>query len=154
ADDPTAVFWNAAGVARVDADKSELEFNHANWPADLRFDHISYVFHTKRIPGAFALHARSLSMDPMIETTAYQPDPNQGTGNTFDAGMMTAGLTYSRSFTDKFSAGVTGNFVHEGLADLNQQTFTFDVGTLYDVGVAGMKIGMAISNIGSQIRFI
>ena len=154
ADDPSAVFWNAAGLARIDPEKSELQFHHANWPADLRFDQITYVFHVKRIPGALGVSVRALSMDPMVETTAYQPDPNQGTGNTFDAGMMTAGLTYARSFTDKFSAGVTGNFVHEGLADLSQQTFTFDVGTLYDVGVVGMKIGMGISNIGSQIQFI
>lgn len=154
ADDASAVFWNAAGIARIDPDKSELQFNHANWPADLSWDQAAYVFHVKRIPGAFALHARSLSMDPMIETTAYQSDPNQGTGNTFDAGMLTAGVSYARSFTDKFSAGVTANFVHEGLAEFSQQTFAFDVGTLYDVGTLGMKIGMAISNIGSQIRFI
>ncbi len=148
------MFWNAAGIARLDPDKSALQFNHATWPADLRFDQAAYVFHVKRIPGAFAVHARALSMDPMIETTAYQPDPDQGTGKTFDAGAMTAGVTYARSFTDKFSAGVTGNFVHEGLADLSQQTFTFDIGTLYDVGTLGMKIGMAISNIGSQMKFI
>jgi hypothetical protein len=154
ADDGSAVFWNAAGIARIDQDKSELQFNHANWPADLSFDQAGYVFHMKRIPGAFAVHARALSMDPMIETTAYQPDPNQGTGNTFDAGMLTAGVTYARSFTDKFSAGVTANFIHEGLAEFSQQTFAFDVGTLYDVGTLGMKIGMAISNIGSQIKFI
>ena len=151
ADDATAVFWNAAGVARIDPDKSELSLNHANWPAELSFDMVSYVFHVKRIPGAFAVHGRALSMDPMEERTAYQPD---GTGQTFDAGMMTAGVTYARSFTDKFSAGVTANLVHEGLADLSQQTFAFDVGTLYDVGTMGMKIGMAISNIGSQIQFI
>ena len=154
ADDPSAVFWNAAGIARIDADKSELQFNHANWIADLRFDQVAYVFHVKRLPGTWAVHARSLSMNPMIETTSYQPDPNQGTGETFDAGMMTAGVTYARSFTDKFSAGVTGSLVHEGLADLSQQTFTFDIGTLYDVGALGMKIGMAISSIGSQIKFI
>lgn len=154
ADDPSAVFWNAAGIARIDADKSQLQFNHANWPADLRFDQVAYVFHVKRLPGTWAVHARSLSMNPMIETTSYQPDPNQGTGETFDAGMMTAGVTYARSFTDKFSAGVTGSLVHEGLADLSQQTFTFDIGTLYDVGALGMKIGMAISSIGSQIKFI
>ncbi len=154
ADDPSAVFWNAAGIARIDADKSELQFNHANWIADLRFDQVAYVFHVKRLPGTWAVHARSLSMNPMIETTSYQPDPNQGTGQTFDAGMMTAGVTYARSFTDKFSAGVTGSLVHEGLADLSQQTFTFDIGTLYDVGALGMKIGMAISSIGSQIKFI
>jgi hypothetical protein len=115
---------------------------------------VGYVFHLKKIPGAFGVHARTLSMNPMVETTSFQPDPIVGTGNTFDAGMMTAGLTYARSFTDKFSAGVTANFVHEGLAEFSQQTFAFDVGTLYDVGTMGMKIGMAISNMGSQIRFI
>ena len=29
-----------------------------------------------------------------------------------------------------------------------------DIGTLYDVGALGMRIGMAISNIGSQVTFI
>ena len=151
ADDASATFWNAAGIARIDPNKSELSLNHANWIADMSFDQISYVFHVKRIPGAISVHARALTMNPM---TAYQPDPVEGTGRTFDAGMMTAGLTYARSFTDKFSAGVTANFVHEGLAEFNQQTYAFDVGTLYDVGVLGMKIGMTISNIGSQVKFI
>lgn len=154
ADDASALFWNAAGIARIDPDKSELSLNHANWPAELSFDQIGYVFHVKRIPGAFGLHARALTMDPMVETTAFQPDPDIGTGRTFDAGMMAAGLTYSRSFTDKFSAGVTGNFIHEGLAEFSQQTFSIDVGTLYDVGTLGMRIGMSINNIGSQIKFI
>ena len=153
-DDATALFWNAAGIARIDPDKSELSLNHANWPAELSFDQIGYVFHIKRFPGAFGVSARALSMDPMVETTSFQPDPNVGTGNTFDAGMMAAGVTYARSFTDKFSAGVTANMIHEGLADVSQQTFAFDIGTLYDVGTLGMKIGMAISNMGSQIKFI
>ena len=154
ADDATAVYWNAAGIARIDPDKSELSLNHANWPAELSFDQITYVFHMRRIPGAFAIHARSLSMQPMVETTAYQPDPIIGTGKTFDAGMMSVGLTYARSFTDKFSAGVTGDYISEGLAEFTQSTVAFDIGTLYDVGTLGMRIGMAISNIGSQISFI
>lgn len=151
ADDATAVFWNAAGVARVDPDKSQLSLNHATWPADLSFDQVTYVFHMKKIPGAFAVHARALSMAPMEETTAFQPF---GTGQMFDAGMLAAGVTYARSFTDKFSAGVTASMIHTGLADLTQQTFAADLGTLYDVGAAGMKIGMAIQNIGSQEKFI
>ena len=154
ADDASALFWNAAGIARLDPDKSELSLNHASWPAELSFDQIGYVFHLKKIPGAFGIHGRALTMDPMVEVNSYQPDPTVGTGNTFDAGMMTFGITYARSFTDKFSAGVTANMVHEGLAEFSQQTFAFDIGTLYDVGTMGMKIGMAIANIGSQIRFI
>jgi hypothetical protein len=150
-DDATSVYWNAAGIARVDPDKSVVSLNHANWPAGLSFDQMSYVFHMRRIPGAFAVHARALTMQPMTVTTAYQPN---GTGETFDAGMMTLGLTYARSFTDKFSAGATGNFVSEGLAEFSQQAMAFDIGTLYDVGTLGMRIGMSISNIGSEMQFI
>lgn len=151
ADDATALYYNAAGIARIDGDRSELTLNHATWPAELSFDQVGYVFHFKKIPGAFGLSARALTMTPMEETTAYQPN---GTGRTFDAGMMAFGFTYARSFTDKFSAGATVNLVHEGLAELSEQAVTFDLGTLYDVGTAGMKIGMAIQNIGSQIQFI
>jgi long-subunit fatty acid transport protein len=151
ADDASSVFWNAAGIARIDADKSQVSLNHANWPADLSFDQVGYVFHMKKIPGAFAVHARALTMEPMPVTTSFQP---YGTGETFDAGMLAAGVTYARSFTDKFSAGLTMNMIHTGLADLSQQTFSMDLGTLYDVGAAGMKIGMAIQNIGSQEKFI
>jgi len=153
-DDATALYWNAAGIARIDPDKSQLTLNHANWPAELSFDQAGYVFHFRKIPGAIGVQIRALTMQPMVETTAYQPDPNVGTGNTFDAGMLAAGLTYARSFTDKFSAGLTFNFINEGLAEFSQQTYAFDVGTLYDVGTLGMKIGMAISNIGSEMQFI
>ncbi len=151
ADDATSVFWNAAGIARVDPDKSQLSLNHASWPADLSYDQVGYVFHMKKIPGAFAVHARTLTMQPMEVTTAFQPT---GTGQTFDAGMLAAGVTYARYFTDKFSAGLTANMIHTGLADLSQQTFSIDLGTLYDVGAAGMRIGMAIQNIGSTEKFI
>jgi long-subunit fatty acid transport protein len=95
ADDASAVFWNAAGIARIDPEKSQLSLNHANWPADLSFDQVGYVFHMKKIPGAFSVHARALTMQPMEVTTAFQPT---GTGETFDAGMVAAGLTYARSF--------------------------------------------------------
>src|SRR6266536_6612464 len=74
ADDATALFWNAAGIARIDPDKSEFSFNHAVWPAELQFTQAGYVFHIKRFPGAFGLNFRSLYMDPIIETTAFQPN--------------------------------------------------------------------------------
>lgn len=154
ADDATALYWNAAGIARLNPDKSQLSLNHASWVADLSFDQIGYVFHIKKIPGAFGISARALSMDPMVETTAYQPDPVVGTGRTFDAGMMAVGLTYARSFTDKFSAGVTANLINEGLAEFSQQTYAMDIGTLYDVGIHGMRIGMTITSMGSQVKFI
>jgi hypothetical protein len=151
ADDASAVFWNPAGIARLEEDKTQLLGNVATWPADLKFYQGTVVFHVKGLPGAVALHARSLSMSQEPERTAYRPD---GTGLTFDAGYSTFGLTYARSLTDKFTVGLNANLVQLGLAEFKQSTVTFDLGTLYDVGTLGMKIGMGIQNIGSQVQFI
>ena len=35
ADDATALYWNAAGIARIETDKSQLSLNHAGWLADM-----------------------------------------------------------------------------------------------------------------------
>lgn len=151
ADDASAVFWNPAGIARLDEDKQELAGNVASWPADLKFYQGTLVFHLKGLPGALAVHARSLAMADEPERTSFRPD---GTGQFFDAGYTTFGATYARNLTDKFSVGVNGNLVQLGLAEFSEQTVTFDLGTLYDVGTLGMKIGMTIQNIGSQVKFI
>ena len=132
ADDASALFWNAAGIARIDTDKSELSINHASWPADLGFDQIGYVFHLKKIPGAIGVQARALTMDPMTETTSFQPDPNVGTGNTFDAGMLAVGVgTPARSRTNSAPASRRASSTRAG--GFSQQTYAFDPG-FYDVG--------------------
>ena len=151
ADDPSAVFWNPSGLARLDEDKTSVMVNHLEWPASVNVDQATLVFHIKKLPGALAINARSLTVADEPVRDSFHPD---GTGEFFDAGYTSFGATYARSFTDKFSAGASINLVKLGLAEFNQQTISFDLGTLYDVGVAGMKIGFAIQNIGGQVQFI
>jgi len=151
ADDPSAVYWNPAGLARLDIDKTSVMVNHTEWPASVNVDQATLVFHIKSLAGALAVNARSLTVADEPVRDSFRPD---GTGEYFDAGYSTFGLTYSRSFTDKFSAGASINLVKLGLAEFSQETISFDLGTLYDVGVAGMKIGFAIQNIGGQVQFI
>jgi hypothetical protein len=151
ADDPSAVFWNPAGLARLEEDKTSVMVNHIEWPASVNIDQATLVFHVKGLPGAVAVNARSLSVADEPVRDSFRPD---GTGEFFDAGYTSFGATYARSFTDKFSAGASINLVRLGLAEFSQETITFDLGTLYDVGVAGMKIGFAIQNIGGQVQFI
>ena len=125
--------------------------NHTEWPASVNVDQATLVFHIKSLAGALAVNARSLTVADEPVRDSFRPD---GTGEYFDAGYSSFGATYSRSFTDKFSAGASINLVKLGLAEFSQETISFDLGTLYDVGVAGMKIGFAIQNIGGQVQFI
>jgi hypothetical protein len=149
ADDATAVYWNPAGIARLSGQTVTL--NHTAWPADILFDQAAYVFNVKFIPGMIGVNVRALTMSRDIVRTTYLPE---GTGDTFDAGEWAYGISYARSLTDKFSAGFSLNYVQTGLADIKGKSTTFDFGTLYDIGVMGAKIGMAIQNIGSDMTFI
>jgi len=150
-DDPTAVFWNPSGIARLNEDETNVQVNHLTWPADVAVDQAVLAFKIGKIPGLWAINARSLTIDDQPVRDSFRPD---GTGVYFDAGYTSFGATYARSFTDKFSAGGTINLVRMGLADYKTETITFDLGTLYDVGVAGMKIGFAIQSIGGVVQFI
>jgi hypothetical protein len=148
-EDPISVFWNPAGIARLDG--QALTFNHATWPADIRISQAAYVFSPgRRFPGKLAISARSLWMDVEPVRTPYRP---QGTGEFWDAGEMALGVSYARAFTDKFAAGVTFNYFKSGLADVTAQTMTVDFGTMYNTGVRGFRIGIAIQNIGSDMEY-
>ena len=149
ADDASAVFWNPAGVSRLSG--SIATVNHAVWPTDISLTQAAYIFNVGFMPGMFAVQARSLYLSDMERTTVYHPD---GDGTFFDAGDTAFGLTYSRSLTDKFSAGVTANFVHSGLDDISDNVLAFDFGTLYDTGFRSLRIGMAIQNIGGEFVYI
>jgi len=148
ADDAEAVYWNPAGIVGVRG--SQLSINQTEWPADIKLSYLAWVFNPRSIPGTFALSARALWMDPQIERTAYQPE---GTGRLFDSGMSSLGLTYSRYFTDKFSAGATLHYVHMGLSDVSVNTSVADIGILYRIGIRGMRVGMAIQSLGGEVTF-
>ena len=149
ADDASAVYWNPAGIARLSG--QTISLNHTSWPADILFDQAAYVFGVKWIPGMFGVNVRALTMSRDKVRTTYLPD---GTGETFDAGEWAYGLSYARSLTDKFSAGLSINYIQTGLDDITGSSTTFDFGTLYDIGILGAKIGMSIQNIGSEMTFI
>ena len=148
ADDAEAVYWNPAGIVGVRG--SQLNISQTEWPADIKLSFAAWVFNPRSIPGTFALSARALWMDPQVERTAFQPE---GTGRLFDSGMSSLGLTYSRFFTDKFSAGATLHYVHMGLADVAVNTSVADIGILYRIGIRGMRIGMTIQSLGGDMQF-
>lgn len=147
-DDASATYWNPAGIAAVKG--SQVTLNHSTWPAELSHEYASYVFSYKFIPGVLGISATVLQMDPMAETTEFR---QEGTGYQFDAGSMAFGFTYARMFTDRFSFGGTVKWIHEGLADYAGETVAFDLGTLYDIGFRGIRLGMCFQNMGSGYTF-
>jgi len=148
ANDATATYWNPAGL--VDMTRTSISLNHTWWPADISLAYASAGFTLPFVPGTFGVSARSLSMDPQIERTIYLPD---GTGQTFDAGDMSFGMSYAKFFTDKFSSGATVHFIHSGLAEKSVNTFAVDFGLVYRIGLWGMRLGMLIQSLGGEVNY-
>lgn len=148
ADDASAVFWNPGGLVNVTG--NEVSLNHVVWAADTKLSTAVMAFSPRSIPGTLALSIRSYWMDPQLERTAYLPE---GTGRTFDAGTTSLGLSYSKFFTDKFSAGLTLNYLHMGLAETAVNTGALDFGIMYRIGIRDLKLGMVIQNLGGKFTF-
>jgi hypothetical protein len=147
-DDATAVFWNPGGLVNVKT--NEVSVNHVVWAADTKLSTAIVAFNPRSIPGTLALSVRSFWMDPQLVRTAYIPE---GTGEEFDAGTTTFGLSYARFFTDKFSAGVTLNYLHMGLAETAVNTGSLDFGIMYRIGIKDLKLGMVIQHLGGKFTF-
>ncbi len=148
ANDGAATYWNPAGM--VDLTKTSVSLNHTFWMADIDLDYASGVFTLPFVPGTFGVSARALTLDPQIVRTIERPE---GTGQTFDAGDMSFGVSYAKFFTDKFSSGVTLHFVHSGLADQSVNTLAVDFGLIYRIGFRGMRLGMMIQSLGSKVDY-
>src|SRR2546426_7784947 len=47
ANDPSAIYWNPAGLASLQ--RQELLLSHVEWPADIRYEHAAWVLPVQRL---------------------------------------------------------------------------------------------------------
>jgi len=72
---------------------------------------------------------------------------------TYNASFITAGLSYARVFTDRISAGATFKVVSESIDDVSASAVAVDMGMTYVVGETGLRLGVALKNIGTDIQY-
>jgi hypothetical protein len=148
ADDPSALYWNPAGIAA--ADKFSASFVHTDWLMDLNFDVVDAILPIKNA-GVLGAQAVFLTMPDQEITTTAQGEQD-GTGLFYSSGSMALGLSFSRAFTDRFKLGLTAKYVREWIWHESASTFAFDIGSLYRTTFHDLRIGVAVTNFGGEMR--
>lgn len=101
--------------------------------------------------GAIGLSLHSLDFGDVPVTTVLQPE---GTGANLALAFLNVGLTYSYTFEEAVSVGVTLRGVTEGTSDVSAFGFAIDAGIQYMTGENDeFKFGVSLRNVGSRMRF-
>ncbi len=141
--DLTAIYWNPAGVADVKGFSANATYT--SW-----FAGFNQMYAAFNLPlGNFNIAAHLMRFGSSnIEITTFE-EPN-GTGTYYSVSDVVGGLTFSGYLTDRFSFGITAKIISLGFSDVSSSGMAFDIGTMYETGVQGIKLGFAIMNLGTE----
>jgi hypothetical protein len=148
ADDAVAIYWNPAGLRFVEG--SQISVNQATWPADMSYQFICYAFRHDLFPGILGVSWSVLQMDRMPVIREF----GQPSSESFDAGQMAFGFTWSGALTEDLSLGGTLRWYHLGAWEEKSEGLCGDVGLLYRIGWRGARIGVIAQNFGPENKYI
>jgi len=147
ADDISAIYYNPGGLAWQN--RKQMAISHTMLFAGINHDFAAYTM--PAMGGVMGVSFVSIYTGDIDETTPYQPE---GTGRTFTAGDLSAGLTYARLLTDRFSVGVNVKYVGEYYSDVHAHGWAMDIGTVFKTAFKDIRLGMKLSNFGPDLKFI
>lgn len=148
ADDVTALYWNVAGISRLQ--QNGLVLIHTTWIADINYNFVGGVFLIDHV-GTIGFSITSLGTDEMKVRTVDEPE---GTGEKFSVSDLAFGVAFARNLTDRFSIGFNAKYIRQNIWNMSATGFAIDIGTLFITQFSGMKIGMSISNFGGKMQML
>jgi len=144
--DVTALYWNPAGILKTG--RPAIALGRTALFADITYDFLGVVYPVNE-NNSIGISVLYLNSGEMELTTIEEPE---GSGQNFDAASYAIGLSLARRLTERFDLGLTVKLVTERLWREQASTLAFDVGSQFDTGIYGMKLGMSLTNFGGKMK--
>jgi hypothetical protein len=145
ADDPSAVYWNPAGLSRMNA--MDVMFSHNFWLLDMSMQYFSAILPTPWGNFGLGLCYSSSGSIPQIEDFI-----KTGEYTAYDAVVS---LSFARQLPKAVSVGISAKTILSQIEKVQASTYALDIGLLYDVSViSGLHLGINVQNIGPGMTFI
>jgi tetratricopeptide (TPR) repeat protein len=143
ADDPSAIFWNPAGLELVY--QQSLTFFHTSLPEGTMYNFLSYAFPTLNI-GTIGFAIGRMGTGDIVSRDI---DQNRG-DQTFSWDEYQAFISYAKKLPWNFTSGATVRVIRRGFSNLNTELYN---GSLIDYGV-GFDLGFMYTPEGFTSPFL
>lgn len=147
-----AVVYNPAAAAFAESFTAE-----ATWTDLYSGSGIRHAFAGIVLPlgshsfGAHLIQFTSGTIEPTSELSPAGADPILGPAVEWNG--TAAGLSYARRLTDRLAVGASAKVVQEGIDFARSTWYALDAGLVFETGLYGVRLAMAINNLGTESRF-
>ena len=141
-DDPTAAYWNPAGLAA--APQTASVFSYHRWIQDVAGQFAAGNYRWKN--SALAIHYLGMNVDDLELRT----NPSANPLGTFDAHDICLGFSYARNLRPNLQLGMTLKFLWESIYTETSEGWAFDFGVQHHNLFPGLSLGAALRNLGEM----
>ena len=147
ANDPTALYYNPAGI--VWNTGIQVELMHNEWLVDTNYEFLGL---TVPLPFWNSSIGASLIMLDYGEQPVRTETRPEGTGEKYGAKDYAVAFSFASALTNSFSFGLTGKYINQKIWHVSGGTAALDVGIFYSTPLDGLRLGMSINNFGGELR--
>ncbi len=146
ASDLSALYWNPAGLARMNG--SAVQLSHTQYLADIDYNYAAVGIDLGAM-GTVAASLLFLDSGDMAVRTVEEP---LGTGELFKKQDYAIQLTYARALTDRFSIGGTVKYIREKIWHSTATATALDIGVLFTTPYERLRLGASMANFGPRMQ--
>ncbi len=147
ANDPTALYYNPAGITMINS--LQMELMHNEWLVDTKHDFFGGVLPLPFFNSALGFSIISLYYGDKPVRTIKRPE---GTGENYDALDVAVALSYAMALTNRFSFGLSVKWINQRIWHESGDAVALDLGIFYETALKGLKLGFCMSNFGTNLR--
>lgn len=153
--DLSSVYWNPAGLSYMS--NNEIQFVYQSWIAGINLSFAGAGIVLPRY-GTFALSFTCMNYGRTQVTTMNM---QEGTGETYSAMDIAAGISFARKLAQWFGFGASFKYVSSGIWHMRANAAAVDLGVIVNTGFFspdgtrdnGLSIGMSIANYGTRMKY-
>ncbi len=145
ATDPTAIYWNPAGLGGVEG--AQVTVMHNEWIQDFRQEFAA-------VSRSFGAGTLGLGVSGFYTSEFEKRDDVGNLIGHFGFNDFAVTGAFAHRFTQQAAGGIAVKFIREMIDQESATAVAFDLGGRLALGASGVSLGAAVQNLGGDATFI